>query len=252
MTDTIQLEREGAVATLVLNNPQRHNALGEEQLEALAGYLAELNSDRSLRVLVITGAGDKTFCAGASLGELGSGALRDHSFQRMTAQLAGMRVPTICAMNGNVFGGGAELAVSCDFRLGVDGMRLRVPAAALGLCYPPEGIQRFVACLGIQTTRRILVAAEEMTAATLQQVGFVDEMVARDELAARARSLAERIAALAPLSVQAMKAILSGAASGLVDLEAARGLAEECLTSADLQEGLTAQREKREPDFSGR
>ena len=252
MTDTILYSVEGPVARLLLNNPAKHNALGVQQLEALADHLSAAEADAGVRVLVLTGAGEKTFCAGASLQELGEGMLGDESFQKMTAQLAAMRTPTICALNGNVFGGGAELAVSCDFRIGVEGMRMRVPAATLGLCYPPQGIDRFVQCLGVSATRRILVASETFDTDALEHIGFLDRVVARDALADTAQELAQHIAGLAPLAVQSMNAILGKLAAGRRDPDEAAALVDACLASDDLREGLAAQREKRAPRFRGK
>ncbi len=252
MTDTILYSVDGPVARLVLNNPDKHNALGVEQLKAMAEHLSAAEGDTAVRILVLTGAGDKTFCAGASLQELGEGMLGDESFQKMTAQLAAMRTPSICALNGNVFGGGAELAVSCDFRIGVEGMRLRVPAATLGLCYPPLGIDRFVQCLGVSVTRRILVAAETFDTRALEQIGFLDRVVEREALADTASEFATHIAGLAPLAVQSMNAILRRMAAGTADADEAAALVSACLASDDLREGLAAQREKRTPRFSGK
>ena len=116
MTDTILYSRNGHVGRLVLNNPERHNSLGQEQLEGIHTHLAEIARDEQVRVLVVTGAGEKTFCAGASLQQLGAGELSGDSFQAMTVQLADLAIPTICALNGNVFGGGVELA-ACGFPL---------------------------------------------------------------------------------------------------------------------------------------
>jgi enoyl-CoA hydratase/carnithine racemase len=155
-------------------------------------------------------------------------------------------------MNGNVFGGGVELAVSCDFRLGIEGMRMRVPAASLGLCYPLSGIERYVESLGVSVTKRILVASEEFDTQALQQIGFLHRIVARDTLEAAVDEFAQHIAGLAPLAVQSMKAILGQAASGSIDVEAAQALVTRSLESADLQEGFAAQREKRKPVFHGR
>jgi len=110
MSDSIVYRRAGHVGRLLLNCPEVHNALGCEQLDMIIRYLETVSADDEIRVLVVTGAGNKTFCAGASLRELGSGQLKDDAFQRMTGLLASLRVPTICALNGNVFGGGVELA----------------------------------------------------------------------------------------------------------------------------------------------
>lgn len=251
MTDTILYSRSGHVARIVLNIPQRHNALGREQLEALQARLTQVASDRAVRVLILTGAGDKTFCAGASLQELNAGQIADDAFQKMTGQLADMAIPTICALNGNVFGGGVELAVSCDFRVGIEGSRMRVPAAEIGLCYPLAGITRFVECLGASVARRILVAAEEFDANSMVKIGFLDHLVAPQDLAEFAQEFAQRVAGLAPLAVQAMKHILRQAASGAVEFQLAQQLSTRCLESNDLREGFAAKREKRSPRFEG-
>ena len=252
MTDTILYSSAGHVGTLVLNNPERHNALGSEQLHQMQAYLAQVAADEQIRVLVLTGAGEKTFCAGASLQEVGRGEFGGDLLQETAAQLAGLAIPTICALNGNVFGGGVEMALSCDFRIGVEGTRMRVPAAAIGICYTLTGIQRFVECLGITVAKRLLIAAEEFDSNAMLECGFVDHLVLRSQLQETTESMATSIAGLAPLSVRAMKDILQQAAAGGIDQEKARRLAQSCASSEDLQEGLAAQKEKRRPRFSGK
>jgi enoyl-CoA hydratase/carnithine racemase len=235
----------------VLNDPERHNSLGQEQLEAIQARLTDIANDEQIRVLVVTGAGEKTFCAGASLKQLGEGQISGDCFQATTDQLAALKIPTICALNGNVFGGGVELALSCDFRIGVEGSRMRVPAAAIGLCYPLSGINRFVERLGVNLAKRILVASEEFDADAMLEVGFLDHLVLQSQLEQTVQDLANHIAELAPLAVRAMKAILQQAASGGIDVDAARALADRCASSEDLQEGFAAQRERRQPRFKG-
>jgi enoyl-CoA hydratase/carnithine racemase len=251
MTDTILFSRTGHIARLTLNNPERHNSLGMEEFRAIQSHISEINDDEQLRVLILTGNGPKTFCAGASLKELGAGQIDGDSFQDTTDQIAGLAIPTICALNGNVFGGGVELALSCDFRIGIQGTRLRVPAAAIGLCYPVSGINRFVERLGVNLAKRILVAAEEFDAEEMLAIGFLDHLVVPGQLAERADELAGQIAGLAPLAVRAMKSILQQAAAGAIDRDFASALSRQCRDSADLVEGFAAQREKRKPRFSG-
>ena len=129
---------------------------------------------------------------------------------------------------------------------------MRVPAAAIGLCYPLSGINRYVERLGVNVAKRILVAAEVFSAAEMHQIGFLDHLVAPEQIANKAQEMAEGMAALAPLSVKAMKHILAQAASGSVDLAQAQLLADQCSQSQDLQEGFQAQAEKRTPQFTGR
>lgn len=252
MTDTIAYSRKGHVGTLVLNNPERHNALGRDELEAIQRHLTEIAADEQVRALVLTGAGGKTFCAGASLQELGAGQMSDDCFQITTDQLAALPIPTVCALNGNVFGGGVELALSCDFRLGIEGSRMRVPAAAIGICYPPSGLNRFVERLGVNMAMRILVASEEFDAEAMLRTGFLDRLVLAGRLEEAAYEFALRIAGFAPLAVRGMKALIQDAAGAGIDFAQARDLAEQCMSSEDLKEGLAAQKEKREPRFMGR
>lgn len=252
MNDTILYERTGHIGRLVLNNPSQHNALGQEQLAAIQAHLGTVQSDGQVRVLIITGWGDKTFCAGASLQQLGSGNLSGDAFQETTDMVAHLAIPTICAINGNVYGGGVELALSCDFRIGIAGSKLRVPAAVIGLCYPTSGINRFVERLGVSAAKRMLLAAEEMEADTLLQLGFLDHLVQPAALDKAAETLALQIAGLAPLAVRAMKQIIHQAASGYIDRDEAQALSKVCQDSADLQEGFAAKREKRSPRFQGK
>ncbi len=131
MNSTILYERIGHIGRLTLNNPEKHNSLGQGELEAIQTHLNAIAADDQVRVLVVTGAGEKTFCAGASLQQLGAGEISGDHFQATTDQLAALPIPTIASLNGNIFGGGVELALSCDFRVGIEDTRLRVPAAGV-------------------------------------------------------------------------------------------------------------------------
>jgi enoyl-CoA hydratase/carnithine racemase len=251
MTESILFSRSEHIAKITLNCPERHNSLGIEELHAIQTHLATASADKQLRVLLLTGAGQETFCAGASLKELGSGLIDGDTFQATTDQVAAMKIPTICALNGNVFGGGVDLALSCDFRIGIEGTRMRVPAAAIGLCYPISGINRFVERMGVNLAKRILVASEVFDADKMLEIGFLDHLVLPAQLDSFASDKASHIAVLAPLAVRAMKEILHQAAAGGIDMDSATALSRQCQDSADLQEGFAAQREKRSPKFSG-
>lgn len=248
----IRLEHAGGVATITLARPERHNALGAEQITALLEYLDTVEQDESVRVVVLTGAGDRTFCAGASLDEMESGAMDEHRFETATDRLAALDRPTICALNGNAYGGGAELALCCDFRVGMSGMKVAVPAARLGVCYPPGGLRRYAHRLGYGAAARLFLAAEEMDAEELYRVGFLTHLVSTGEVKSAVDDLAGRIASLAPLAVRGMKEILRGALDGAVPRDEANALVERAAQSDDLREGLAARREGREPDFRGR
>ncbi len=251
MSNTIVTTQDGPISRLMINRPDRHNSLGARELNAMQAAFDAVDQDPNIRVLMVSGAGEKTFCAGAALDEMDSGAIDGNAFQRMTDRLAAVKVPTVCVMNGNTYGGGSELALSCDFRLGVRGMRLRVPAAAIGLCYPINGIERFVKRLGVGPAKRLLMLAEEFDDEGLLDLGYLDFTEDREKLEARASQIAKQLASLAPLSVQAMKNVIEQSAAGQLDLMAAEALIKRCENSQDLAEGLRAKREKRSPVFHG-
>ena len=155
MTSTILFEQNAGIAHLRFNRPERRNALGQEELALISAALDSL--EEQSRVLVISAHEGATFCAGADLQQIRAGELDGDQFQNVTNRLADLPIPTLCAINGNVYGGGCELALSCDFRMASDDILMRVPASVIGLCYPVEGIERFVSRLGVTLAKRILV-----------------------------------------------------------------------------------------------
>ncbi|GAB3092889.1 enoyl-CoA hydratase/isomerase family protein [Aestuariicella hydrocarbonica] len=247
----IQLELDQQIATLTLNIPERHNALANEDVQSIIAHLNTVTASRDIRVLIITGNGEKTFCAGAALDQMGSGALNGDVFATMTDKVAGLAIPTICAFNGSAYGGGSELGLACDFRIGVNGMRVFVPPARIGLCYPVNGIERFVSVLGINMAKRMLLASEEFEAPQLLAQGYLTHLVDKTQLTPTARELAERIANYAPLALQAMKDIANQAARGQLNRAQAQALHDACNASQDLQEGFASVQEKRRPVFKG-
>lgn len=251
MSDTILFDSRGNIAVITLNNPAKHNSLGKLELAALTAFLEKVARDPNYRVLIIKGAGDKTFCGGASLLDLRNGLITGDDFQAVTDLVSSLKIPTIAALNGSVFGGGAELALSCDFRIGCFGMILRVPPATMGLCYPISGICTFVRKLGPTLSKRLLLAAEKLPDKELLRLGFLDHLVSPTDFDDRVNQYADQLAANAPLSVQGMKQIVDQIMNGELDQHWAQAIADQCWNSRDLQEGLEAQRDKRLPLFSG-
>ncbi len=250
--ETIVFEKSGPIARVTLNAPQRHNSLGAIEIELLNEFFTQIEADSELRVLLLTGAGERTFCAGAALDQLSTGEISAEAFANMTTRLRTLSMPTLCALNGSVYGGGCEVVLSCDFRFGADGLRAFIPAAKFGLCYPPTGITRLVTTLGLSNAQRFLLATEEFSTAELLQMGFLTH-AAGDESALRAaEQYAQHLSTLAPLAIRAMKEISLQAAGAGLDQERADALVALCGNSNDLQEGLLAAKAKRAPVFTGK
>jgi len=251
LSPAIDLEITESIATITINAPERHNALDNDCLEQFLAYLDSIDQNPDIRVLVITGAGDKTFCAGAALNQLGSGEFDGDAFTAVPDKISALKIPTICAFNGSAYGGGTEIGVACDFRIGINNMRLFVPPARIGLCYPVNGIERYVNTLGLPTAKRLLIASEEFRGPELLEIGYLTHLVEKEHLLATTQKLAERMATYAPLALQAMKQICNQVADGSYQREAAQQLAEACNSSEDLKEGFMATAEKRAPVFKG-
>ena len=250
MSSTISFTQEQGVATLTFDNPARRNALGTVELDAIEGALGGLSAET--RVLVITSSDERIFCAGADLSQIREGTLSGDRFQSVTNQIAALPIPTVAVLTGNVFGGGAELALSCDFRLAREGIVLRIPAAAIGLCYPVEGIERLTRRLGPSLAKRVLVAAETFTAEQMLSLRMIDAVHPSAALPNAAQNYAESLLALAPMAVTSMLEIIRQLEVGQLDRRHAETLAAACSDSEDVQEGIAAQREKRSPRFQNR
>jgi len=244
------LSVDGARATIRLNRPRHHNRIETGDIAALCEQFARIEKDRRIRVLVLTATG-RTFCAGFNLEELAPERYDASApgFDRMVDQLEALRVPTICAAGGSLYGGGTDLALACDFRIGVPGIELMMPAARIGVHYYPGGLRRYVTRLGLGAAKRLFLVAEKIGGDELLRIGFLDELVPAGELAACVDALAERLAGHAPAAVQGMKRALNDIAAGTADAAAVARAWRESMRSPDVAEGLAAHAEKRKPKF---
>lgn len=250
----LQLSADGRV-TITLDRPQHLNRLHREDLAALQRHLAEVAANPAVRLVVLTGRG-RAFCAGFHLGELNeadAAAADPQAFERMVDALEALPQPTIARLNGGVYGGATDLALACDFRVGLASMELRMPAARLGLHYYPSGLRRYVSRLGLQAAKRLFLLGEAVDAAELLRIGYLDALADdADALDAAVERIAAAMLAGAPLAVAGMKASLDEIARGDFDLARIRAREARCAASADLQEGLAAFAARRVPRFQGR
>jgi len=243
-------------ATIRLNRPREHNRLEPDDLAVLCETFTRIDCDGSVRVLVLTGTG-KSFSSGYHIGALidrhaGDTGRRDsESFERVVDRLEALRVPTIAALQGSVYGGATDLALACDFRIGVEGMRLLMPAARLGIVYYASGIERYVSRLGIAAAKRLFLTAEPIDAGEMRRIGYLDTVVPPEALGERVDALAATLAANAPIAVAGLKRAINQTAAGRLDPAALAEARARSAASADHAEALRAWSEKRKPVFQG-
>ena len=256
-TKVVLVERSDRVATLTINRPDKMNALNGEVRRALTGALDELREDREVRVLVLTGAGDKAFIAGADIGEFEGRRPVDQyrAMQRGDIYSAMDRFskPVIAMINGYCLGGGCELASACDIRVASDRARLGQPEINLGIIPGGGGTQRLPRLVGQGMAFRLIYTGELIDARRALEIGLVDEVVAHDELRAKTMELAVTIAAKSPAALQAAKESVRAAwrmplDEGLKFEKAWFGL---LFSTDDMAEGVSAFLEKRKPEFKG-
>lgn len=249
-----QLTREGALATIEFRRPEQANRVEPGDLEVLHGHLETVEHDGALRVLVFRGRG-RHFSAGYTIQKLTAGDGRSgggDAFERLVNRVEDLSIVTIAALNGGVYGGSTDLALACDFRIGVPVSEMLMPAARLGLHYYERGLYRYVSRLGLNHAKELFLTARRIDARRMLEVGYLTELVETERLEARVRELADTIAGLAPLAVAGMKRALNEIARGSLDAAALRARVAQSAASQDLREGVQAWQEKRAPRFTGR
>lgn len=203
----------GSVATITLNRPSQHNRLDPSDLGVLQQHIHQVQASDKMQLLVLTGAGTQSFCSGytlqAVLGQL------DQEFENTLQYLEDCTVPTLCALNGSAYGGGTDLALCCDFRVGIVGMKAFMPAARFGLHYHPAGMRRYIAHLGLSQAKNFLLTGQTFSDEQLVNCGFLTELVV--DQAAVNTSVEQTATALAQCDlgvVRSMKTQMNSIARG--------------------------------------
>jgi enoyl-CoA hydratase len=249
---TLTITLAEAVATVTLNRPEALNALNAAMFDDLEEAFTQIAAAEKIRAVILTGAGDRAFAAGADIRELAltngaSGLAASQRAQQVFAQIESCGKPVIAAINGAALGGGLELALACTFRIAADRAKLGLPEVKLGLIPGYGGTQRLTRLIGPGQAQRLMLTASVLDAAEAHRLCIVEELTTAEHLMPRAQELATAIAALSPLGVQG---VLEAVRRGSYEAEA-HIFGRLCGTE-DKAEGLTAFLEKRQPIWQGR
>jgi enoyl-CoA hydratase len=255
----VDLERRGPVAVLTLNRPEALNALSLEMLDELDELLDAIEADSELRTVVITGAGDRAFTAGADIRHMQNAtALEARAYAQrghaITGRLESFPKPVIAAVNGYALGGGCELALACDLRLAAERARFGLPEVNLGIMPGWGGTQRLARTTSPGFAKELIFTGRQVTSAEALATGLVNAVHPDEELLDRTVELAEEIAAKPPWAIAAAKEVVNLALEGNLKGHLARELDAFALafTTEDQREGMAAFFEKRKPTFVGR
>jgi len=257
--EPVRAETRDGVRTLTVDRPEKMNALNAAVLEALDERIREAEADGALRCLIVTGAGEKAFIAGADIGELVKltpldGREHARRGQAVVERIESLPIPTIAAINGYAYGGGLELALACTLRVASENARMGLPETSLGILPGYGGTQRLARLLGTSRAAELILTSEKgITAADAGRLGLVNRVVPAGQALAAAMDLAQAIVKNGPIACRyALEAIRRGS-----EMPLSEGLAYEatlfglCASTRDMKEGMTAFLEKRPAKFTG-
>ena len=256
--ETLLVERVGRVALITINRPDKLNALNDQVRDEMLQLLGALETDDAIGVLVITGAGEKSFIAGADIQEFAGRTPFDQRhamrFPRLYDIMSNFPKPVIAMINGFCLGGGCELAMSCDMRIASEKARFGQPEIKLGLIPGGGGTQRLPRLVGMGNAMRLILSGDMIPAAEAKEMGLVEQVVAPEELRNHTLALAERIATMSPATLGVAKEALR--ASERMSIEEGilyeRDLFCLCFSTEDKAEGVDAFLNKRKAEWKGR
>ena len=260
MTDFVGIATTDGIRTITVQRPEKLNALNSQVMEELDSAIRAADSDPALRCLIVTGAGEKAFIAGADIGELSrltplEGREHARRGQEVVALLERSKIPTIAAINGFAYGGGLELAMACTLRVAAETARMGLPETSLGILPGYGGTQRLARLVGRARAYELILTADKgITAAEAERIGLVNKVVSAGQAHGAAVALARKIAANGPIACRyAMEAIRRG-----VEMPLSEALVFEatlfglCAATEDMREGMNAFLEKRPARFTGK
>ncbi|HEX7004732.1 MAG TPA: enoyl-CoA hydratase-related protein [Trueperaceae bacterium] len=257
MPADLYLEKDGAIAWIVINRPEKRNPISYAMWRHLPELVAQVEGDDDVKVLILKGAGEKAFSAGADISEFdeyranSAGArVYNEATHEGERALAGMRKPSIAMVRGFCIGGGCELALACDFRFSDTSGRFGITPARLGIVYSLTATKQLVDLVGPSVAKYILFSGEHLSAERAYQVGLVDELLQPEELERRTIEFAELLVSRSQYTIRSMKEIIGLITGGQVeDDERTLKMRNDSFDGEDYREGVRAFLEKRPPQF---
>ncbi|TMH58396.1 MAG: enoyl-CoA hydratase/isomerase family protein [Betaproteobacteria bacterium] len=229
---------DNGLATVRFERPREHNRIDPDDIPVLRAHLERVTADTSVRVVVFTGAGERTFSSGFTIEAILDRL--DRSFEDLLDAIEALPLPTIAVVNGGVYGGATDLALCCDFRIGVSGTRMFMPAARFGLHYYPGGLRRYVAAVGATQAKRVFLTGQTLAAEEMQRIGFLTELVPRTRLGRTVAAYVAAIQTCDPAVVASMKEQIHAIDAGDQAKAASRAAYEASLASPELRRRLGA------------
>ncbi|TNE30985.1 MAG: enoyl-CoA hydratase [Bacteroidetes bacterium] len=256
MEDLVLVAREGKIATVTINRPNQLNALNGATIAALSSTMVELESDDDVRVIILTGSGEKSFVAGADIKEFANYSVEEgkelarKGHETLFNLIENLKKPVIAAVNGFALGGGLELAMSCHVRVASDNARMGLPEVSLGVIPGYGGTQRLPQLVGKGKAMEMIMTAGMIKADDALQWGLVNYVVSQDQLMEKCVEIASKTVANSGVAIAAaMKAVNAGFQTGVNGFEAEIDAFGEAFGTDEFSEGTTAFIEKRKPEF---